>query len=82
MIAGKQTNAGQQSTSTTNDKPAVPPLKKGVSFEEDKKAVFKNFRKGSKGLNIGKNCPFTTFDCQFVDCCDLLTLLKGVLKSW
>ena len=59
MIAGKQTNAGQQSTSTTNDKPAVPPLKKGVSFEEDKRAVFKNFRKGSKGLNIGKNCPFS-----------------------
>ena len=60
----------------------MPPLKKGVSFEEDKRAVFKNFRKGSKGLNIGKNCPFTTnFDCQFVDCCDLLTLLKGFKKA-
>ena len=55
MIAGKQSSGTQ---ATAGEKSVVPPLKKGVSFEEDKKAVFKNFRKGSKGLNIGKNCPF------------------------
>ena len=51
MIAGKQ-----ESTIGTQ---TVPPLLKGVSFEEpDKKSILKNFRKGSKGVIIGKPfCP-------------------------
>ena len=51
MIAGKEAETVQG----TAEVPKIPKITKGVSFEEpDKKAIFKNFRKGSKGLNIGK----------------------------
>ena len=63
MIAGNLgTNTSSNATASgpaASEKRAT--FKKGVSFEEDKKAVFKNFRKGSKGLNIGKNCPLLLF---------------------
>ena len=51
MIAGKE----ESNVVGTSEVPKIPKITKGVSFEEpDKKAILKNFRKGSKGLNIGK----------------------------
>lgn len=71
MIAGKPhpNDRSQSSSNLTEDQKTMPKsLKKGVSFEEDKKAVLKGFRKGSKGLIIGKNCPLLIL-------CTLLNLI-------